>query len=97
MKKSVAIILVIVAVLLCTCPLLVTGVSTFVASGTPEGIEQAVANAEQVTGVEIAPADIGAAVSGAQALAGCGLCLGVLIPVAVGLITFRMARKQNLQ
>jgi len=96
MKKSVAIILTIVAVVLCSCPTLVFGVASFIITSTPEGIAEALAAGQQATGIT-PQGDPGAGIAFAKILAGSGICLGLVVPVVVGLITFRMARKRAAQ
>ncbi len=94
MKKSIAIVLILVVIVLCTCPTLFFGVGTFVTASSPEGIATVIANAHEVTGVNIPPSDVGSSITVAKVFSAGGICLGLVIPVVVGLITLRMARKK---
>jgi quinol-cytochrome oxidoreductase complex cytochrome b subunit len=97
MKKSIAIVLILVAIVLCTCPTLFLGVGTFATTSSPEGIATVIANSQQITGINIAQSDVGPAITMARFISASGICLGLVIPLVVGLITFRMARKQGAQ
>jgi hypothetical protein len=94
MKKSMAIVLIVVAVVLCACPSLFFGGGTFFLSASPGGIATAMANSQQVTGIIVPQSDMGAAVALSKVFAGGTICLGLAVPVVVGLITLRMARKK---
>jgi hypothetical protein len=95
MKKSLAIILTFLAVVLCACPNLIFGVITL--SQSPEWVSMIIASGQQATGINAPPSDLGTSIAVARVVAGSAICLGLVIPVAVGLITFGMARKQAAQ
>jgi hypothetical protein len=91
MKKNVAIILIIVAVVLCSCPALLGGIYSLSILSSPELIPMAIANG----GMSKDPRIIDASLMIYRVLSGCVICLGVIIPVVVGVITFRMTRKNE--
>jgi hypothetical protein len=94
MKKSIAIVLILVVIVLCTCPTLFFGVGTFATTSSPGGIATAMANSQQITGINVPQSDMGAMIALSKVFAGGTICLGLVIPVVVGLITLRMARKK---
>jgi hypothetical protein len=94
MKKSVAIILIVVFVLLCTCPTLFFGVGAISGSGSPEIMATAYTAGQQFTGITPSTApDFATLAVTLRGTAACAICLGILIPLVVGFVTLRMARK----
>jgi hypothetical protein len=92
MKKNVAIILIIVAVVLCTCPSLIFGGINFYTASSP-----AVAATMSALGAQTMGATPPAPVDSTTGMIGgaCTICIGILIPVVVALVTLRMARKKE--
>jgi hypothetical protein len=97
MKKNMAIILILVAVVLCSCPSILYAVGTFYYSSSPELVSAMITTGAQTTGGSVPQGDINSVVTFVRLSAGCLLCLGILIPVIVGFITLRMARKKEEQ
>jgi hypothetical protein len=97
MKRSVAIVLILVAVFLCACPSLAYAGGTFYYTSSPELMADAINAGAQTTGMVAPDADMGSVANFLRVSAGCLTCLGVLIPVAVGVITLRAAKKKEQQ
>ena len=95
MKKNIAIILILVAVVLCACPSLAYAGVMVYGTSSPELINNAFDTSAQMMGVTIPPAEIESTVTTIRVTAGCAACLGILVPIIVGLITLRMARKKE--
>jgi hypothetical protein len=94
MKKKVAIILIVVAVVLCSCPSLAFGGINLITASSPEMAATMVALGAKTIGQ---PAPTAADPMSAIFLGGCVICIGVIIPVVVALVTLRMARKKEAQ
>jgi hypothetical protein len=95
MKKSVAIVLIVVSVVICSCPSLAYGVGSLVMKWSPAELAGLAANAQSTTGTEMTPEIIALVGTIFKVLSGCIILLGLAIPLVVGLITLRMARKHQ--
>lgn len=89
MKKSIVIILMLIAFVLCTCPSLLYSGALFFASSSPKLAAQYANVSPQ--------SDMGAVIVLVRVLGACIFCFGTAIPLVVGLITFRLARKKAVQ
>jgi hypothetical protein len=95
MKKSVAIVLIIVAVVLCSCPALVAGIGSVSSGSSPEIIATALVDSQSATGMAPPTTDPGTIANLAKVSGGCLICLGLIIPLVVGVVTLRMANKKE--
>jgi len=95
MKKSIAIVLIVIAVVFCTCPSLVFGGINLYTASSPAMAATLSAQGSETLGQ--APQSSPLNPMTAMITGGCALCVGVLIPIVVGLITLRMARKKEAE